>query len=96
MRGHTRREALGKPGAFCFCGSFAYCRCVVGANIPLDWARLTPEEKVRHCRDFAAEAIAIAESKPVGSREPYLRLAADWLKLAKDIEHANTGRPSRM
>ena len=59
---------------------------MVGMDIPFDWSILSPMERGRRCRDLAAEALETAERKPAGSREQYLRRAAEWLKLAKEIK----------
>ena len=59
---------------------------MVGGGLPFDWAKLSPEERVRFCFDSAAEAIAVAESNRPGYREPYLRLAVQWLNLANEID----------
>ena len=55
---------------------------------PANWDYLSRVDRAQRCRDFAAKAIAVAESKSAGYREPYLRLAADWLELAREIEDA--------
>ena len=56
-----------------------------------EWSRLSAEDRIRRCRDLAFEAIADAQSKRPGYREPMLRLAAEWLKLAKEIQDAKIG-----
>jgi len=67
----------------------------VGVLITFDWSKLSPEERVRRCRDFASEALAMAEAKQPGEREPHIRLAAEWLKLAREMEqHLDEVRPS--
>lgn len=57
--------------------------------IHLQWHQLSPDERIRCCRDFAAEALGIAASKRPGEREHYLRIAAEWLSFAKEIEDAS-------
>ena len=58
----------------------------MGKVIHLQWLQLSPDARIRCCRDLAAEALAIAESKRPEEREHYLRCAAEWLNFANEIE----------
>jgi hypothetical protein len=51
-----------------------------------DWETLGPGERVRRCRLWAAEALALAEKASPGMKFQYERLASEWTELALQIE----------
>ena len=51
-----------------------------------EWDRLTPEECAKRCRLLASEAEALAKNALPDMKAEYLRLADNWLRLAKEIE----------
>ena len=53
-----------------------------------EWQSLTPAQRARRCRLMAEEAQELAKGAPVSVAEAYLRIAGEWLKLAKEIEQA--------
>jgi hypothetical protein len=58
-----------------------------------EWPRLTLEERVRRCKLMAHEARSRAESASSADlQEGYSKLAAEWLKLAAEIEHGKALR----
>jgi len=58
--------------------------------MPDEWKTLSPAGRVRLCRDLAAEARGMAADADPDIREIHLRIAAEWLKLAKEIENPST------
>ena len=51
-----------------------------------DFSRLTPSERVRWCRQMAAEADSLAEAASPRVRSAYLELARQWTALADEID----------
>ena len=50
------------------------------------WSKLTQAERIEHCRTTALEAEAYARSASPESRPAYKDLAAQWHRLAAEIE----------
>jgi hypothetical protein len=50
------------------------------------WSKLTKAERIEHCRLAAREAEAYARSASPESRQAYKNLAAQWHRLAAEIE----------
>ena len=53
-----------------------------------DWADLPPAERAWRCRLLAEEAQKLAAGASVELADGYLKIAADWLKLADDLDRA--------
>ena len=54
---------------------------------PDEWNALTVPQRAKRCRDLASQAERLAkDARDEASRDPYLRLAAEWLQLAIEIE----------
>jgi len=53
-----------------------------------EWQSLTPVQRARRCRLMAEEAQELANGAPPSVAEAYLRIAGEWLTLAKEIEQA--------
>ena len=51
-----------------------------------EFSRLTPSERVKWCRQMAAEADRLAEAASPRVRSAYLELARQWTALAEEIE----------
>ena len=58
-----------------------------------EWQSLTPGQRAHQCRLMAEEAQELAKGAPPNVAEAYLRIAGEWLTLAKEIEQA--GPPGR-
>ena len=56
-----------------------------------EWESLSTAGQVRFCRDHSAQARAQAVDARPEDKEAYLRIAAEWLKLAQEIEKPATG-----
>ena len=54
-----------------------------------EWNTLTPVERVRRCRLWAAEAQTLADSAPPSLRHSYQSIADQWAELAREIEQHN-------
>ena len=54
-----------------------------------EWQSLTPVQRARRCRLMAEEAQALAKGAPPSVAEAYLRIAGEWLTLAREIEQAS-------
>ena len=54
-----------------------------------EWKTLKRDERARRCRLLADQAMELANSATDDSRERYIAIAKDWLKLAADIERAS-------
>jgi hypothetical protein len=50
------------------------------------WALLTRQERARVCREMAAEAEDLARHAPAETKETYLMLGSEWLRLATEID----------
>lgn len=57
-----------------------------------DFNRLSPRERVRWCRQMAAEAARLAEQTGERVRNAYGELAKQWNALADEIEREHTRR----
>ena len=53
-----------------------------------DWSGLTPEQRIARCRDAAKEADEYTQIAQPGLREEYKKLAAQWRRLAVEIERS--------
>ena len=51
-----------------------------------EWRNLTAAQRAKRCRLMAEEAMDLAKNADPQMREAYLRIAQDWLGLAKEIE----------
>ena len=51
-----------------------------------EWSRLKPEERMRRCRLWAEEGQKLAQGAHPKMAAHYLSIAADWLKLASEME----------
>ena len=51
-----------------------------------EWRGLATAERVRRCRLWAEEAQKLAQGAPPKMAANYLSIAADWLKLASEME----------
>ena len=51
-----------------------------------EFSRLTPPERVKWCRQMAAEAERLAEAAGPRVRTAYVDLARQWTSLADEIE----------
>jgi hypothetical protein len=51
-----------------------------------EWAKLSNAERIAHCQKAASDAEAQAEGANATMREIYNRLAAQWRRVADDIE----------
>ena len=54
-----------------------------------EWKNLRHEERVRRCRLLAEQAMELAKLATDGSKERYITIAKEWVKLAADIERAS-------
>ena len=54
-----------------------------------EWRELTLAQKARRCRLMSEEAQKIAKGERAEIAASYLRMAEDWLDLAKEIERLN-------
>ena len=50
-----------------------------------EWNTLAPSERVRRCRLWAAEALALAD-KALPLKQTYQNMADQWTTLAREIE----------
>ena len=57
-----------------------------------EWSALTPDERVRRCRLWAAEAQSLAESASPGLKAKYQNIAEQWTQLAEEIEKHMPGK----
>jgi hypothetical protein len=53
-----------------------------------EWQSLTPGQRAQRCRLMAEEAQELAKGAPPSVAEAYLRIAGEWLTLAREIEQA--------
>lgn len=53
---------------------------------PEEWPTLSPQERVRRCRSWAAEARHYALKSSGSTRELFVSVANGWDKLADEIE----------
>jgi hypothetical protein len=53
-----------------------------------EWKSLRREERARRCRLLAEQAMVLANLATDGSKERYMTIAKEWMKLASDIERA--------
>jgi hypothetical protein len=63
----------------------------------VEWATLSPGERVKRCRIMAYEASELGRAaKTLNMKSMYLRLAEDWQGLAKEIEReiSTSGSPT--
>ena len=51
-----------------------------------DWETLSVEQRVARCRMMAREAFQLADAATASLKETYLALAAEWEKLAQEIQ----------
>ena len=51
-----------------------------------EFTKLTPSERVKWCRQMAAEAESLAEAASPRVRSAYVELARQWTSLADEIE----------
>jgi hypothetical protein len=56
-----------------------------------EWADLTNSERIRRCQLMADEALKLSRAASPNLAEGYLRLAGEWLKLAKELALDATG-----
>ena len=59
-----------------------------------EWEKLSIAERAKRCRLMATEAQALAENAEPRIAETYLKIAADWLTLATEMERKSPGQPS--
>ena len=52
-----------------------------------EWNTLSHAERIRRCRILAREAETLAQHSAPHMKEYYLELAAQWKRLAEDMEH---------
>ena len=58
-----------------------------------EWAKLSKDERVEHCRRTAREAQKSAETAGLEMGDIYKRLAAHWHLLAVKIERGESDGP---
>ena len=51
-----------------------------------DWESITAAERIVRCRHSAKEAAAMAKNAPLGYRLRFEELAAQWHRLADELE----------
>jgi len=54
-----------------------------------EWARLTPDERVRRCRLLSAEAHRMSKPATGEVKRMYLNIALGWDALANEIDDTN-------
>ena len=62
------------------------------------WAKLTFQERIHLCRKSAHEAEQLAQTAHPDLKDEYKRLAADWHKMAAELEQfgaAKSALPER-
>jgi hypothetical protein len=58
-----------------------------GAPVRIDdWAKLKPVQRIDLCRRSADEALKSASKTQCNMKEEYQRLAANWVRLAEEIQ----------
>jgi len=61
---------------------------------PAEWVAMTPVERVRHCRIWAAEEQQRADEAPSHIKAAHKKIVEQWLRLADKIEHELRDGPS--
>jgi len=54
-----------------------------------EWNALTPAERVRRCRLWAADAQEMANKASVELKQTYQNIADQWATVAREIERRN-------
>ena len=54
------------------------------------WGKLTIRERIHLCREYAQEAVQLAQAAHPDRKADYKRLAADWHQIAAELEQFGT------
>jgi len=50
------------------------------------WESMTRQERINKCRALAAEAETLAQGAHPDNKSVYLKIAAEWRRLAEEVE----------
>jgi len=56
------------------------------------WEKLTNQERIHLCREYAQEAELLAQAAHPDQKIQYKRIAADWHQIAAELEQFGTSR----
>ena len=54
------------------------------------WGKLTNQERIHLCREYAQEAVQLAQAAHPDRKAEYKRLAGEWHQIAAELEQFGT------